>query len=134
MSNHSVIRQDEEFFLDLVSIRIGAASLMASKPPGSLCFVFDDEKGKDRIELNWISSVVYLDEILCSQKNYPYFKFARGLGGLYECLGSSYVQRLQDETYLSGQTFSKHRHFVYWDSSFNWNITASSFTINGSEA
>ena len=130
-SSHSIIRQDIETFLDLVSIRIGAASLVASKPPGSLSFLFEDEKGLDRIQFNWISSVLYMDEMLCSDQNFPYFKFVRGLGGLYECIDSSYAKRLQNEIYLTGGTFEKHRHFVYWDTNFNWCVTAGSISING---
>jgi len=89
-SKSSVIRQDTESFGSMLAIRIGVATLAASKPPGLLRFTFEDDLGSDTVEFLWISSVLYCDELLWNSDNYPYFSHVRGLGGVYECLDSPY--------------------------------------------
>lgn len=112
-------------------IRIGKASQESSKVPGLLKFVFDDEAGRDTIEFVWISSVIYCDELFCDSDNYPYPSLADMGPGIYECSGSSYLNRIVRDEMTTGLMFKGHRHFVFWDSSFNWNITCETLLRNG---
>jgi hypothetical protein len=124
--DHTILKQSVETFERLILIRSGKATQAASTIPGLLRLQFDDDQGKDIYEFQWISSVMYCDELLCTAKNFPYFSAAGGKHGLYECVGSSYLDRIRKDKFSSGQTFASHRHFVFWDANFNWNITSES--------
>lgn len=129
--NHSVIKQSVETFERLTPIRLGKATQGASAIPGLISLQFDDDQGQDAYEFEWISSVLYCDELLSTTKNFPYFSSVGGAHGLYECIGSSYLNRIRNDDFSSGRTFAKHRHFVFWDSNFNWNITSECVLKNG---
>jgi hypothetical protein len=131
MTGHSIIRQDVEQFDSLVPVRLGNASQGATQIAGVVNFVFEDSFGHDSFVFEWISSVMYCDELLSTKSNFPYFRAAEGAPGLYECLGSSYLKRIANDNFSSGQTFFSHRHFVYWDATFNWNITCGGLLKNG---
>jgi hypothetical protein len=131
MNEHSILRQDVESFDSLVLVRLGKATQGASHFAGGINFIFEDSLGRDDFVFDWISSVMYYDELLSTKMNFPYCSAANWASGLYECLGSSYLKRIASDDFSSGQTFSGHRHFIYWDSDFNWNITCGGLLKNG---
>jgi hypothetical protein len=125
----SVIRQDVESFEALISICSGAAKSQVQSYPGGLVIKFEGEDGQVIATFVGISSVCYFHELLCDKDNYPYPKASNFVGGLYECLGSSYLERLHQDMFVSGQTFKDDRHFVYWDDHFCWQITCRSVRL-----
>jgi hypothetical protein len=130
---HSVIRQDEETFETLTPICLGYARFQRSTSPGGLIFEFAEERNLFVATFVEISSVTYFHELLCDSVNYPYAKNVGFVSGLYECHGSSYLRRLQQDMYVSGQTFERHKHFVYWDDAFCWQITCGSVRLEKTE-
>lgn len=126
---HSVIRQDEETFEALIPVCLGYARFQRSTSPGDLIFEFSEESKAIVATFVEISSVAYFHELLCDNVNYPYPKSVGFVSGLYECRGSSYLRRLQQDMYVSGQTFERHKHFVYWDDAFCWQITCGSVRL-----
>jgi hypothetical protein len=129
LTDSTVIMQSSESYEEMRLVRIGAASLAASRPPGLQKFIFDDAQGRDEVTFEWISSVLYCDELLSNRRNFPYYHAQNGLGGLYECIGSTYLERLHADLNVSAGSFKKHRHFVYWDEGFNWHITCESYSL-----
>lgn len=126
----SVIRQASETFSSLRSIQSGVPKQLLSQPPGLLVFEYECELKKKTYTFDWVSSVMYFDELLGNKFNFPYAYTGEHPAGLYECIGSSYLTRIQTDLNVSGGTFRKHRHFVYWDEEFSWHITAEGLSIS----
>ena len=124
----TVVQQATECFDTLLCIEVGTARQLSSFPPGMLNFEFDCDGGFNRYTFDWISSVLYVDELLCDQLNFPYAYTGEHRPGLYECIGSSYLKRIQNDRVVSGRTFSDHHHFIYWDEEFSWHITCKGIT------
>lgn len=120
---NTVIKQDAETFESLELVKAGSAVQLASDPPGLLKFAFKEGQSKSVCSFDWVSSVLYVDELLCNKFSFPYAFTGREIAGLYEVLGSSYLDRIRNDLLVSGGTFKSHRHFIYWDVEFSWHIT-----------
>jgi hypothetical protein len=120
----SCVRQDIETYDTVVPIFIGDAIQLTPDFPGDIQFRFKDGD-KDKIVLfDWVSSAMFCDKSLWSYENYPYITDLDGKTGLYEVLGSSYLLRVQGLGQNEPMHYSDHHHYIYFDSKFNWHITA----------
>ena len=90
----------------------------------------ENNLNKFLVEFDWVSTALYFDELFESNATYPGFVRRReDVFGIYECFGSSYLERVQKDQYFSGETFRKHRHFFYYNRQFCWHITALEYSI-----
>ena len=96
-TRHSIIRQDEEPIDSLEAVLLGKALLQRANSPGCISLEFKRENGISLATFIRISSVTYFHELLCSKSNYPYPEKVNFVSGLYECQGSSYLHRLQQD-------------------------------------
>lgn len=112
----SLVKQDFETYSSLKLLYKGVAKQLLPEFVGDIRLSFPED-GNVAIIFDWVSSVMYCDELLWSPESYPYFKDANRTSGLYLVEGSSYLNRI--EPY-----FPNHSHFVYFDREFNWHITA----------
>lgn len=126
---NTVIKQDAETFDSLKLVRAGSAVQLASDPPGLLKFAFKEGHSKSICSFNWVSSVLYVDELLCNRFSFPYAFTRKEVAGLYEVIGSSYIERIRKDLAVSGGTFSNHRHYIYWDVEFSWHITCKDVSL-----
>lgn len=119
-----LIGQGRESFSSVKLLYKGLAKQLKPEFVGDVRFMFNssDDNKNVRIRFNWVSSVLYCDEILWSPSSYPYFHAVGGTSGLFKVEGSSYLQRI--EAY-----FPDHKHYIYFDKDFNWHITASSIEV-----
>jgi hypothetical protein len=130
MVTDSYVRQDLETYHSIVPIFIGEATQLTPRFPGEILFQF--KKGdKDKIvRFDWVSSVMYCDELLWTRDNYPYVFALKGEPGLYEIKGSSYLLRVQGLGQNEPMFYEDHRHYIYLDPEFNWHITACGLEIS----
>ncbi len=119
-----LVGQGSETFSFLKLLYSGVAKQLEPEFVGDLRFLFNGSEGASdvRLRFNWVSSVLYCDEMLWSVETYPYFKDVGGTSGLFEVEGSSYLKRIEP-------FFPDHRHFIYFDMDFNWHITASNIEL-----
>jgi hypothetical protein len=122
----SCVRQDIETYDTVVPIFIGDAIQLTPDYPGGIQFRFKDGDKDKIVRFDWISSAMFCDTSFWSYENYPYITDLKGITGLYEVKGSSYLFRIQalgkaEPMYLS---YHDHHHYIYFDSKFNWHITA----------
>jgi hypothetical protein len=120
----SCVRQDIETYDTVVPIFIGDAIQLTPDFPGDIQFRFKDGD-KDKIVLfDWVSSAMFCDKSLWSYENYPYIADLDYENGLYEVKNSSYLLRVQKLGFSEIAYFADHHHYIYFDSKFNWHITA----------
>ncbi|MDO5658201.1 MAG: hypothetical protein Q4G36_07765 [Paracoccus sp. (in: a-proteobacteria)] len=121
----SIVKQDFESYSSLKLLFKGVARQLPPQFVGDLRLLFPEDDNA-AIVFDWVSSVMYCDEMLWSQESYPYFKDVAGTNGLFRVEGSSYLKRI--ELFLS----EPHHHYIYFDREFNWHITARGIEmING---
>lgn len=119
----------DESVEELRLIVSGQATEANRGPVGLSRFFFGNNSPKLVATFDWISSASYFDELFTTRKNYPYQFMVYEEFGLFECIGSSYLNRIREDL-PSGGTFAGHRHFVYFDNEFCWHITAKSVTVS----
>lgn len=112
----SHVKQNFESYTSLTLLFKGVAKQLPPQFVGDVRLAFPEE-GDAAIVFDWVSSVLYCDELLWSKESYPYFKDVLGKSGLYLVNGSSYLKRIEP-------FFPNHSHFIYFDREFNWHITA----------
>lgn len=119
INEHFLVGQGRESFSGVKLLYKGIAKQLEPEFVGDIRFLFSGADGEKDfgIRFNWVSSVLYCDEMLWSAASYPYFKETGGTSGLFEVEGSSYLRRITD-------FFPNHRHYIYFDMNFNWHITA----------
>lgn len=115
----SLVKQDFESYSSLRLLFRGVAKQLLPEFVGDLRFLFPEDENV-AIAFDWVSSVMYCDELLWSPESYPYFKDVDRTNGLYIVEGSSYLTRIE-------QFFPNHNHYIYFDREFNWHITARGF-------
>ncbi|MFZ5965468.1 hypothetical protein ACOXXX_21220 [Thalassococcus sp. BH17M4-6] len=130
-SVHSILRQDEERAERLVLIAEGEATPLLPRFPGDLRWSFDALDPSLEVQFDNVSSVMFFDEMFTTSENFPYLKACDHKIGLFECIGSTYLDRLRDNP-MTGRTFRNHRHFLYWDKHFDWHITCEEIQITQS--
>lgn len=96
---------------------------------GLLHFVFPREDGDIHVKFVYVSSVLYFDELFADKSSYPYEFHTYEKNGLYECIGSSYLDRITTDLHITGGMFQKNRHFVYFNDDFYWHITAEGIEV-----
>ena len=112
----SFVKQDFESYSSLRLLFKGVAKQLPPNFVGDLRLSFPEDRNAS-IAFDWVSSVMYCDELLWSQESYPYFKDVERTNGLYMVEGSSYLTRIEP-------FFPNHNHYIYFDREFNWHITA----------
>ncbi|MDO5658163.1 MAG: hypothetical protein Q4G36_07550 [Paracoccus sp. (in: a-proteobacteria)] len=112
----SYIKQDFESYSSLQLLFRGVARQLLPSFVGDLRLLFPEDNDTE-IVFDWVSSVMYCDEMLWSQESYPYFKDVNRTNGLFLVKDSSYLKRIE---FL----FPDHHHYIYFDREFNWHITA----------
>lgn len=129
MNDSPISLCDGETYDRLELVEKGQATTEGGLPAGLLVFRFNAGNSVRRVVFVHVSSVMYFDDIYSSESVYPY-AYVRGIeDGLYECFGSSYVSRIRKDSHFTGEVFLRHRHFVYFDSYFYWNIVAESIVV-----
>ncbi len=124
LENISYVRQDYESYSSLKLLYEGAARQLEPQFVGDIRLRFASEFQNKIIRFDWVSSVLYCDELLWSQASYPYFKDVDRTNGLFQVIGSSYLKRVQTMGANEPAVFLDHNHFIYFDAEFNWHITA----------
>jgi hypothetical protein len=109
-----------ETFEALKLIQEGEAVQGLPRFPGDICL----QSPEKSFRFADVSSVFFFDEVFMHKSCYPYMYSVYEEDGLFECIGSSYLERLQEDMVFSGKAFTAHRHFVYFDRHFLWHITA----------
>lgn len=112
----SFVKQEFESYSSLRLLYRGLAKQLLPEFVGDLRLLFP-ESGNAAISFDWVSSVLYADELLWSPESYPYFRDVHRTNGLYLVEGSSYRARIEP-------FFPNHNHYIYFDREFNWHITA----------
>lgn len=122
VSRISFVRQDVETYTSLKRLFVGVAKQLTPEFVGDIKLKFPacDLHDECAIRFDWVSSVLYCDEMLWSLDSYPYFKDIdrkSRVSGLLCVEGSSYLARIEP-------FFPNHHHYIYFDREFNWHITA----------
>jgi hypothetical protein len=124
----SCVRQDHEAYDSLEVIFKHQGVQLKPRFPGDIGFQFKEGDKNKILRFDSVSSTMYCDEILWSYENYPYIYDLDFKTGLYEVLGSSYLQRIQ--SVALGAAVRDHHHYIYFDREFNWHITARGLEIS----
>lgn len=119
VENGSIVRQGNETYKGLTLLYAGVATQIAPEFVGDIKFRFPKSQASKRriMRFDWVSSVLYCDELLWSKDSYPYFSDVNQTNGVYRVEGSSYLKRIENY-------FPDHLHYIYFDADFNWHITA----------
>ena len=117
MRDISFVRQDYEEYTSLKLLYKGIAKQLLPEFTGDIRFLFSEGEQEKKISFDWVSSVMYCDELLYSNSSYPYFKDVNRTNGVFLVEGSSYLKRIANH-------FPDHHHYIYFDREFNWHITA----------
>jgi hypothetical protein len=128
---NNICLTDQETVESVHLIVAGTGQMRKPRFGGDIVFDFHTTDGLVTIEFIFIASVMYFHEVFARKETYPYIDYLKEYG-LFECLGSSYLERfISDE----GALFTNHRHFGHIDDSeYFWNIIAKDIKVTRSSA
>jgi hypothetical protein len=117
----------EQLALKMNLVVKGTAKMGSPIGVGDLDWVFETSEGVVALRFGWIAHVSYFDDLLATIENYPY-AFLGLPDGVYEVSSSAFLGSFQNNP-QSSDMLRAHRHFVYFDSHFFWQIIAHKVTI-----
>lgn len=123
------IRLDVETFLNLEPIVVGENTKANVALSGEMGIAFEFDSEVVICSFNRVSSAVMFHELYSTEEHYPYLRAMEDGLGLYECVGSSYLERVAGDKWFSGGSFMHHKHYIYADNFYFWHIVAEDLNI-----